>query len=154
MRNTIRNTGHKWMLGLAMLAAVSSLGATSAHAAPLQFRVQYGAGYGENYVPPCPGEGYVWTAGYYNGGYWVPGAWVFQGGGRAYGYGFRGYDYDRGSYPARRDFGQRDFDRRRAYRDHDDYRRGGESFRGDRNDHGRDQDRRDQDRGEGRGSRR
>lgn len=30
--------------------------------------------------PPCPGEGYIWTPGYWNyaseGYYWVPGAWV------------------------------------------------------------------------------
>ena len=32
------------------------------------------------YQPPCPGDGYIWTPGYYNyddGGYvWMPGAWV------------------------------------------------------------------------------
>jgi hypothetical protein len=27
------------------------------------------------YVPPCPGPGYIWTAGYYNGGVWMPGFW-------------------------------------------------------------------------------
>jgi len=30
--------------------------------------------------PPCPGDGYIWTPGYYQygdyGWYWVPGAWV------------------------------------------------------------------------------
>jgi len=30
--------------------------------------------------PPCPGDGYIWTPGYYQygdyGSYWVPGAWV------------------------------------------------------------------------------
>jgi hypothetical protein len=30
--------------------------------------------------PPCPGDGYIWTPGYYQYGdygyYWVPGAWV------------------------------------------------------------------------------
>jgi hypothetical protein len=30
-------------------------------------------------VPPCPGPGYAWVAGYYNGGYWVPGYWNFVG---------------------------------------------------------------------------
>ena len=31
--------------------------------------------------PPCPGDGYIWTPGYWNYGsdgyYWVPGAWVY-----------------------------------------------------------------------------
>ena len=53
----------------------------------------------ENYIPPCPGEGYTWTAGYYNGGYWVPGSWIFRGYrgvGRGYAYGGSyGYDRDR-----------------------------------------------------------
>jgi len=30
--------------------------------------------------PPCPGDGYIWTPGYYQYGaygyYWVPGQWV------------------------------------------------------------------------------
>jgi len=40
------------------------------------------------YIPPCPGDGYLWTAGYYNGGIWIPGAWRFGGGyGRGYAYG-------------------------------------------------------------------
>ena len=63
--------------------------------------VGVGGGYGygggvvvNDYIPPCPGDGYLWTAGYYNGGYWVPGAWTFGGnrgfvGGYAYG---RGYE--------------------------------------------------------------
>lgn len=29
----------------------------------------------DTYVPPCPGDGYDWVAGYYNSGVWVPGAW-------------------------------------------------------------------------------
>lgn len=71
---------------------------------------QVGVGVGapivaDNYIPPCPGDGYVWTAGYYNGGIWVPGSWVFRGG---YGvarveHPVRGFDrgyargYDRGA---------------------------------------------------------
>ncbi|HUK15702.1 MAG TPA: hypothetical protein VLW65_04780 [Bryobacteraceae bacterium] len=31
------------------------------------------------YVPPCPGPGYVWIAGSYANGYWVPGRWGFRG---------------------------------------------------------------------------
>jgi len=57
-------------------------------------------GYDTAAIPPCPGDGYVWTVGYYSGGYWVPGAWVFRGAGyrvypgwnRGYAYGYgRGY---------------------------------------------------------------
>jgi hypothetical protein len=58
-------------------------------------RPVYGGGYGveyaDTYIPPCPGDGYFWTAGYYNDRYWVPGAWTFRG--RV---GFdRGYAYGR-----------------------------------------------------------
>jgi hypothetical protein len=69
----------------------------------------YGYGYGapvvETYIPPCPGDGYVW----------LNGAWVFRGGPgfvRGYGYGrdVRGFDrgqgFDRGF-----DRGGRGFDR-------------------------------------------
>jgi hypothetical protein len=41
------------------------------------------------YIPPCPGDGYTWTAGYYNGGIWVPGAWGFRG---RVGFGRVGFD--------------------------------------------------------------
>ena len=34
-------------------------------------------------VPPCPGVGYEWSAGYYNGPVFVPGRWIYRG----YGYG-------------------------------------------------------------------
>jgi hypothetical protein len=90
MRNRMRN----WMLGMTLVAGLFTTGAVTANAAPLQFRV----GVEENYVPPCPGDGYVWTAGYYNAGYWVPGVWNFRGRpgfDRGYGYG-RGVRYDRG----------------------------------------------------------
>jgi hypothetical protein len=63
------------MLGAALVAGGLGLGATSAQAA------QYGIGVREQvaYVPPCPGSGYIWVAGYYNDGYWVPGYWNFVG---------------------------------------------------------------------------
>jgi hypothetical protein len=31
------------------------------------------------YIPPCPGPGYVWVAGYEANGYWIPGRWNFIG---------------------------------------------------------------------------
>jgi hypothetical protein len=62
------------------------------------------------YVPPCPGAGYFWTAGYRVNGYWMPGRWEFRG------------DRDRGAF-ARYD-GRRDFDRHYDRdRDRDHYRR-------------------------------
>ena len=66
----------KWMLGAAVLAGGLGLCATSAQAA--QVRVVVGGGPAA-YVPPCPGPGYTWVAGYYNGGYREPGYWNFVG---------------------------------------------------------------------------
>ncbi len=68
----------KWILGAAVVAGGLGLGATTAQAA--QLRVYVGGGPAA-YIPPCPGPGYVWVAGYYNGGVWVPGYWNFAGGG-------------------------------------------------------------------------
>jgi hypothetical protein len=97
----------KWVLGAAVLAGALSLGATSAQAA--EFGIYVGGPVA--YVPPCPRAGYVWTAGYMNRGYWVPGRWEF-----------RGYrDRDHVAY---------------LHRDRDDWR-----FRSDRDDHHFDRDR-------------
>jgi hypothetical protein len=64
-----------WMLGAAVVFGGLGLGATKAHAA--QFGVYIG---GQTaYVPPCPGPGYVWVAGYTDDGYWIPGRWRFAG---------------------------------------------------------------------------
>ena len=79
------------------------MGTTTAHAAQFGIYVRSGAAY----VPPCPGPGYAWTAGYYDGGYWVPGQWNFVG--------------------VRRDFDRDDY--ARVYRDRDD-RRGWDRDRG------------------------
>ena len=68
----------KWILGAAVVAGGLGIGATTAQAA--QLRVYVGGG-PSAYVPPCPGPGYVWVAGYYNDGYWVPGYWNLGGGG-------------------------------------------------------------------------
>ena len=64
-----------WMLGAAMVAGGLGLGATTARAA--EFGV-YARG-PVAYVPPCPGPGYVWIAGYMANGYWIPGRWNFVG---------------------------------------------------------------------------
>ena len=65
----------KWMLGAVVAAGALSMAAPQAKAA--QFGVYVGTP--EAYVPPCPGPGYEWMAGYYDGGYWVPGRWNFVG---------------------------------------------------------------------------
>jgi hypothetical protein len=130
MRNAIWNVGRKWMLGTALVAGLLGTGAVAANAAPREFRgghdyvrgyerpafrgyergygyrpgfgVAVGAPYADAYIPPCPGDGYVWLGG----------AWVFRGGYRGgYGYGpvarydrgrgFEGRGFDRG-YRGRR----------------------------------------------------
>ena len=64
-----------WMLGAAMVAGGLGLAAAPAQAAEFGVYVRGPAAY----VPPCPGAGYVWVAGYYANGYWVPGYWNFVG---------------------------------------------------------------------------
>jgi hypothetical protein len=105
----------KWMLGAAVVAGTLGLGTTAAQAAQVRVGVYVG-GRPVAYVPPCPGPGYQWTAGYYSGSYWVPGRWNFAGAG-FYG---RGYDHYR--------VYDRDRDRGRAWdrghdRDRDHFRR-------------------------------
>lgn len=92
-----------WMLGAAVMVGAACLGAT-AQAAEFGYHMRGPVAY----VPPCPGPGYVWMAGYMANGYWVPGYWTFRG----VGLGFR---YDRGF--------DRGFDR------HFDRDRGHERFR-------------------------
>jgi hypothetical protein len=92
----MKNLG-KWMLGAAMVVGGLGLGATSAQAAQFRVVVRGPAAY----VPPCPGPGYVWVAGYYNGGYWVPGRWNYAGVGFVHGrdrFAYVDRDHDRGFY--------------------------------------------------------
>ncbi len=117
----------KWMLGAVVLAGTMGLGATKANAA--QFGIYVGAP--ADYVPACPGPGYFWVAGYYDGGYWVPGRWEFRGegyrdrvyyGGNYYGH----FDRDDHRFYGDRDRGwdrerDRGFDRDRHF-DHDHFR--------------------------------
>ena len=95
----------KWILGAAVVAGGLGLAATPAKAA--EFGVYIGGP--AAYVPPCPGPGYEWTAGYYSDGYWVPGRWVFAGyrGGVSY---YGGGD---------RYYGDRDDWRRHEWREHE-----------------------------------
>jgi hypothetical protein len=88
--STMRN----WMLGAAI--AAGGLGMGTATAQSFEFGV-YSRGPAA-YVPPCPGPGYVWVAGYQSDGYRVPGRWNFVAGRDrdryAYMNGDRGRDFD------------------------------------------------------------
>jgi hypothetical protein len=53
----------------------AGLGATTAQAAEFGFHMRGPVAY----VPPCPGPGYVWVAGYMANGYWVSGYWNLVG---------------------------------------------------------------------------
>ena len=109
----------KWMLGAAVAAGGLGLAATPAKAAEWGVYVGGPAAY----VPPCPGPGYQWIAGYYSGGYWIPGRWAFVG----YHNDFVRYygDRDRFYYRDRDDWRRRDWNRDRHDRewDHDHWRR-------------------------------
>jgi hypothetical protein len=105
----------KWMLGAAMVAGTLGLGSTAAQAAQVGIGV-YVRGGPVAYVPPCPGPGYEWTAGYYSGGYWVPGRWAYMGAGYYDRDHYRVYDYDRDRGRDRNWDRDRDRDRDR---DHD-----------------------------------
>jgi len=121
----MKNFG-KFVLGAAIVAGGLGLGATSAQAA--EFRIVVGGPVA--YVPPCPGPGYTWTAGYYSSGYWVPGAWNYVGVGfvPARGRFYIDRDHDRGYVYADRD--DRRFDRDDRRYDRDDHRdRDGDHFR-------------------------
>jgi hypothetical protein len=65
----------KWMLGAAVVAGGLGLGTTAAQAAEFGIYVRGPVAY----VPPCPGAGYAWVAGYQANGYWVPGRWNYVG---------------------------------------------------------------------------
>ncbi len=103
-----------WMLGAAVLAGAAGLASVPAQAAQIGVYV----GVHRDYVPPSPGAGYFWTVGYINGGYWVPGRWVFRG------YGYRDRvvrrDVVRDRFDRDRDFDRHD---RHFDRDHDRFRR-------------------------------
>lgn len=104
----------KGILRTLTFAGIVAAGAVAAQPAHAQVRFAIGVGvpapvyapaYAEGYIPPCPGDGYIWTAGYYNAGIWIPGRWVRHDyyaarpyyGGRAYFHAYgRGFDGGRG----------------------------------------------------------
>lgn len=102
----MKNLG-KWMLGAAVAVGALGMAATPANAAEFGVYVRGPVAY----VPPCPGAGYAWVAGYYANGYWMPGRWNFVG--------VRGP-----AYLAHRDVVVRD-----GWRGRDAYYRGQDRFR-------------------------
>jgi len=87
-------TMKNWMLGAAVVAG--GLGMSAARAQADEFGV-YARG-PVAYVPPCPGPGYVWMAGYQAEGYWIPGRWNFVGERRGEAFGRFEGDRDRAAY--------------------------------------------------------
>ena len=96
-----------WMLGAVVLAGAASLGSIPAQAAQFGVYVRGRVAY----VPPSPGPGYFWIAGYMDHGYWVPGRWSFAG----YRERDRFFDRDHDRFLRGRDF-DRDRDRDRFRR--------------------------------------
>jgi hypothetical protein len=104
-----------------ILRALALTGVLGLGAAAAQAQVRVYAGFGPRpaivaAVPPCPGVGYVWTAGYYDGPVWVTGRWMYRGYDR--GDSVRSYahrDYDHG-YSRDRDFRRDDHPGNRAHR--------------------------------------
>ena len=98
-----------WMLGAALLAGAAAVGATQAQAAEFGVVVRGPSAY----VPPSPGPGYGWVAGYTSGGYWVPGRWELRGGagwGREHVVAYGGPGFDRRGYD-RHDYDRHDYGR-------------------------------------------
>jgi hypothetical protein len=96
----------KWVLGAAVVAGALGLGTTNAQAAEFGVYVRGPVAY----APPCPGEGYVWIAGFWDRGYWFPGRWEFRGYRVRDGYSY--YHQDDWRY-------RRDWDERRFHHDRD-----------------------------------
>jgi len=102
-----------WMLGAVVLGGAQHAWEAFRHRLPnLEFRL----GVHERYVPPSPGPGYFWTAGYYDGGYWFLGGGPWRAIAIATGLWIADYYRDRGFDPDRRWDRDRDRDRDRFRR--------------------------------------
>jgi len=64
-----------WMMGAAVVAAGMGMAAMPAQAAEFGVHLRGPVAY----IPPCPGPGYAWVAGYQAEGYWIPGRWAHGG---------------------------------------------------------------------------
>jgi len=80
------------MLAAALAIGGLGLAATPASAAQIGFYIGNSAP--TVYVPPYPGPGYTWIAGYYANGFWVPGRWAFSGVYRGHEHFYRHHDRD------------------------------------------------------------
>lgn len=81
-------------LALSGIVAAAAVAGQAQAQAQVGFEVRVGPPapvYYDAYVPPCPGEGFVWTPGYYAGRAWVPGRWIHHDG---YVYAHRDYRFD------------------------------------------------------------
>jgi hypothetical protein len=90
-----------------ILRTLALTGIIAAAGAAAQAQVAFGVRVGppvpvavyDNYVPACPGVGFVWTPGYYAGRAWVPGRWMHRDGyvdaRRDYRFDHRGWDRGR-----------------------------------------------------------
>jgi hypothetical protein len=87
MKRILRTLACTGLLGIAAAAAQAQVGVYLGVRAPISPVVVAA-------VPPCPGDGYIWTAGYYAGRTWYPGRWVYRGYDRGYvARGFYGHPY-------------------------------------------------------------
>jgi hypothetical protein len=82
---------------LALTGIVAAAGAAAQ--AQVAVGVQFGtpAAYNE-YVPACPGVGFIWTPGYYTGGIWIAGRWEHRGGPVFVGHDYRDTHFDHRDY--------------------------------------------------------
>jgi hypothetical protein len=103
----------KWMLAAALAAGTLAFSAAPAQAA--RIGVFVGVGAHSAYIPPSPGPGYTWIAGYWANGYWNPGYWNFVGVGFGRPYIGGRVVIDRGPAFYHRDF-DRHFDRDNHFR--------------------------------------
>jgi WXXGXW repeat (2 copies) len=96
MKGILRTLAFTGILGAAAAAAQAQVGIAVRVGPPAP--VVY-----DNYIPACPGVGFIWTPGYYAGRAWVPGRWMHRDGyvvaHRDYGFDHRGFDH--------RDYGYR-----------------------------------------------
>jgi hypothetical protein len=81
---------------LALTGIVAAAGAAAQAQVAIGVGIQpaYPVAY-DNYVPACPGVGFVWTPGYYAGRIWVPGRWIHH---DDYAFARRDFRYDHRDY--------------------------------------------------------
>ena len=65
---------------LALTGIIAAAGAAAQAQVAFAVRVGHPAPVAvyDNYVPACPGVGFVWTPGYYAGRAWIPGRWMHR----------------------------------------------------------------------------